>query len=238
MRSNRQPAPFRAHGFSLVEVLVSMVILVVVIGAVFEQIDTMHKKSASEAIKLDMGQQAREFVDQMVHDLHMAGYPNASMYAPGTADSTRIAMGLVSVSPTSIIMEGDVDNDGNVESVQINYVPADTNDPSCPCIRRSSVIKVPGDSLSQPTAANYTETQHVFPPGTGDGQAGEDLFAFYDGNGNLVPVGSGVDIVSNQALISSINTVKVNLTLLTNIPDPASGGFMRTSLSGTARLNH
>lgn len=234
MRSTRQPAKVRAEGFSLLEVLVSMAILVVVIGAVFDQINNMHKKSASEAIKLDMSQQAREFVDQMMHDVHMAGYPNASMYAPGTADSTRIAIGLVSVSPTSLILEGDVDNDGNVESVQINYVAADPNDPNCPCIRRSAVIKVPGDSLSQPIAANYTETQHVFPPD----QAGEDLFAFYDLNGNLVPVGSGVDIVSNQALISSINTVKVNLTLLTNIPDPTSGGFMRTSLSGTARLNH
>src|SRR5690242_3827408 len=116
-----------------------MAILFIVAGAVFQQINDMDKKSASEADKLDMGQQAREFVDQMVHDLHMAGYPRASMYAPGTSDSTRIAAGLVSASPTDILLEGDVNNDGNVESVHIYYVASDPNDPNCPCVRRGAV---------------------------------------------------------------------------------------------------
>ncbi|HET6933515.1 MAG TPA: prepilin-type N-terminal cleavage/methylation domain-containing protein [Candidatus Angelobacter sp.] len=211
-------------GFSLIELLISMAILFIVAGAVFQQINDMDKKSASEADKLDMGQQAREFVDQMVHDLHMAGYPRASMYAPGASDSTRIAAGLVSASPTDILLEGDVNNDGNVESVHIYYVASDPNDPNCPCVRRGAVLKVA--SPTQPSAASYTEIQHVLPPGSGPGGAGEDLFAFYDQNGNQVTD------------LGSISTVKVNLTLLTNVLDPASGGSMRTSLSGTARLSH
>jgi hypothetical protein len=98
---------------------------------------------------------------------------------------------------------------------------------------------VDADSFSQPSNPNYTETQRVFPPGTGSGQSGEDLFAYYDQNGNAVPVGSGVDI-STQAgsnTIATIKTVKINLSLLTNQRDPASGSFISTSMSATSRLN-
>lgn len=237
-RSSRKGA---SRGYSIIELLISMAILVVLTGAIFAQINHMQKKSASEAMKLDMGQEAREFVDQTVRDLHMAGYPNVAMYAPPVTDVTKVAAGLVSVSPTSILMEGDVNNDGNVYSVNIYYVPSDVNDPNCPCVRRSAVIKVATDSLSQPTAASYTEAQNVVPPGTGPGQSGEDLFSFSDQNGNQVTaVGTGVDIstASGQATIDSISTVKINLTILSNLRDPETGGTMGTSLSGTAKVGH
>lgn len=234
--SLRRPA---THGYSLVELLISVFILVTVTGAIFQQINQMQKSSSSEAMKLDMGQQAREFVDQTVRDLHMAGYPSLSMYAPPMTDVTKAAAGLVSVSPTSILMEGDVNNDGNVYSVNIYYVPADPNDPNCPCVRRSAVVKVATSSLTQPTASSYTETQNVVPPGVGPGLSGEDLFAYYDANGNPVPgIGTGVDISTptGQATIASISTVKINLTMLSKVPDPVNGGPMGTSLSGTAKV--
>ena len=64
-----------ARGYTLLEMLISLLILATVTGAVFEQINHMQKKSSSEAMKLDLNQQAREFLDQTVRDLHMAGYP-------------------------------------------------------------------------------------------------------------------------------------------------------------------
>ena len=77
-------------GFTLMEVLVSLLILVTVTGAVFEQINSMQKKSASEAVNVDVTQQARDFMSQTVRDLHMAGYPTASMYSvdPSARPST------------------------------------------------------------------------------------------------------------------------------------------------------
>jgi prepilin-type N-terminal cleavage/methylation domain-containing protein len=225
------------QGFTLLELLISLLILATVSGAVFEQINRMQKKSSSEAMKLDQNQQAREFMDQTVRDLHMAGYPGPSMYSDPTTHPYRVAQGLVSVSPTQILMEGDVNNDGQVYSVNISYVANDPNDPTCPCVRRSAIAKIDADSFSQPTTPYYTETNHVLPPGTGPGQSGEDLFSYYDQNGNPVPAGGGIDIKNNKDDIAKIKTVKINLSLVTQ-RDTESNGLIRTSMSATSRLNY
>jgi type II secretory pathway pseudopilin PulG len=227
-------------GFTLIELLVSLAILITVTGAVFEQINSMQKKSASETVNLDLTQQSRDFVNQTVRDLHMAGYPGPGMYSNALAHPSLVAYGLIRVSPTEILMEGDVNNDGAVESVDITYVANDPNDPNCPCIRRSAQPKIDADSFSQPTNLFFTETQQVFPPGTGAGQSGEDLFAYYDQNGNPVDLSTGNDRSTPQGIanLTSIKTVKINLSLLTNQRDPATGNFVRTSMSASSRLNY
>jgi len=221
-------------GFTLVEMLVSLLILAIVTGAVFEQINAMQKKANSEAVNVDLNQQSRDFLDQTVRDLHMAGYPGPSMYSNPSAHPQLVAAGLVKVSPTEILLEGDVNNDGSVYSVDIAYVASDPNDPNCPCVRRSAQAKTDMNSFSQGISPFYTETQHVLPPD----QAGEDLFAYYDQNGNVVPIGTGTDMLADPAKVSSIKTVKINLNLLTNQRDPQTGGFTRTSMSATSRLNY
>lgn len=238
------PSPRRWRGFSLLEMVISLAVLLVLTGAVFEQIIVMQRKSLAEETKVDTEQQAREFVDQMVRDLHMAGYPKASMYSTFSTGSTPpenthwVAAGLVSASPTQIVLEGDVDNNGQVESVNVSYVPSSPGDPNCPCIRRSAVAKVDASPLQQPLqASNYTETGHVIPPGSGPGQSGADLFTFYDINGNPVLVGPGIDINTNPALLSGIASVKINVSLLTREMGAGPGETARTSLSATARLD-
>jgi hypothetical protein len=211
--------------------LISVSLLVVITGAVLEQIMVMQKSAAATGAKVDTDQQARAFVDQMVRDLHMAGYPTTSMYSSTKLDNTSplVAAGVVRVSPTQIILEGDVNSDGFVESVNVSYVPNSSSDPECPCVRRSAAQKIVADPLNQPVSPNYTETDHVIPPGTGPGQSGEDLFVFYDSAGNQVPV---ANLTDPAAL--NIATVKINLSMLTNA---GAGQTARTSLSATARLN-
>jgi len=229
-----------ARGYTLLEMLISLLILSIVTGAIFEQINSMQKKSSSEAMKLDLNQQAREFLDQTVRDLHMAGYPGSNMYSNPLPSPSRVATGLVSVSPTQILLEGDVNNDGSVYSVNIAYVANDPNDPNCPCIRRNAAAKTDADSFSQPTSLYYTETEHVFPPGTAAGQSGQDLFEYFDQKGDPVPIGSGADISTpaGKVVISSIKTVKINLSLLTTQHDLETNGFARTSMSAISRLNY
>ncbi len=227
-------------GFTLIEMLISLAILVTVTGAVFEQINSMQKKSASEAVNVDLTQQSRDFINQTVRDLHMAGFPGPGMYSNPVVRPSLVANRLVRVSPTEILMEGDVNNDGTVQSVDILYVASDPNDPNCPCIRRSAQPKIDADSFSQPTNLFYTETQQVFPPGTAAGQSGEDLFAYYDQNGNPVDLSTGADISTQNGIanLAAIKTVKINLSLLTNQRDPVTGNFLRTSMSASSRLSY
>jgi len=241
-KSNPVAARAFSRGFTLLELLISMAILLTLVGAVFEQINQMQKKSGAESMKVDMTQSARDFVDQTVRDLHMSGYPSQSMFS-NPQDPSRVAQGLVSVSPTQILFEGDVNNDGQVYSVNIQFLARDPNNPgnsNCPCIRRSAAPKQAlFDSLHQPPNGAFTETPHVLPPGAGNGQSGEDLFAFYDQNGNPVAVGTGVDIStpSGAATIAGIKTIKINLSLITPVADPVTNTFTRTSMSASARLN-
>jgi len=238
-------APAKSRGYTLLELVMGLFILALVTGAVFDQIIQMQKKSTSDAMRVDLSQQGRDFVNQTVRDLHMAGYPNASMYS-NPSDPTKFALGLVSVSPTQILFEGDVNNDGTVQSVNIYYVANDPNDPNCPCIRRGAVPKLVADSLNEGAAPTYSETTNVFPPGTAAGQSGENLFEYYDQNGNPVTIGAGVDINTASGVISSdsgpqilakIKTVKINLDLLTNLRDPVTNTLIRTSISATSRVN-
>lgn len=223
-------------GFTLIEMLISLAILVIVTGAVFQQINSMQKKSASEAENVDLTQQSREFINQTVRDLHMSGFPGPGMYSSPVVHASMVANGLVKVSSTEILMEGDVNNDGTVESVDILYVASDPNDPNCPCIRRSAQPKIDQDSFHQGLNPYYTETQQVFPPS----QAGEDLFSYYDQNGNPVDLSTYADISTPQGIanLAAIKTVKINLSILTNQRDPQTGGFLRTSMSASSRLSY
>lgn len=232
------------RGFTLMEALIGLFILTLITGAIFSQLNQVQKASASEATKLDLTQQAREFADQIVRDLHMTGYPRADMYSPALPlSSPLVAAGLVRISPAEILLEGDVETSGAVDSVDIQYVAADPNDPNCPCIRRTETPKANADPLAQPPApANSISTQveQVMPPGVGPGQSGENLFTFFDKNGNPVNVAGGVDISTpaGQTTITSIETVKINLNLLSPNVDPATRLPQRIALSVTGHLNN
>ena len=230
----------RQHGFTLMEALVGLFILTLVTGAIFAQLNQVQRASSSEQTKLDLTQQAREFADQVVRDIHMVGYPSAAMYAPGLdVNSPLVAAGLVRVSPTEVLLEGDVETSGTVYSVDIQYVAQDPNDQSCPCIRRSEVAKMAGGSLAQPPAPRYTEVENVMPPGAGPGQSGEDLFTFFDKNGIPVDVSASADISSaaGQDTINRIRTVRINLDLLSPTRDSVTGVPQRIALSVTGHLN-
>jgi len=145
-------------GFSLIELLVVAAVLFVVLGGVVSYITVALQRSKTEQTKVDLTQEGRAFVDEFERDIHQAGYPNCRMINTGSNCSIHfndhtMAVGLVSVSSTQIGFEGDVDGDGNVDSVWYRLVDSAGNFPptgTCPCtIQRAQVNKVDGPPLSQ-----------------------------------------------------------------------------------------
>ncbi|HSA91978.1 MAG TPA: type II secretion system protein [Terriglobales bacterium] len=149
----------KERGFSLIELLTVIAILTIVMGVVFREIIRVQQRFRTEEAKLDVFQEARNFMDRFVRDLHQAGYPGQRLYEPAAItmspkiNDRRVAAGLVLVRNTDLLFESDIDGDGQVDSIRYTLVTGTGG--NCPCtIRRSQVIKINGTSpLSQPT--NY-----------------------------------------------------------------------------------
>jgi prepilin-type N-terminal cleavage/methylation domain-containing protein len=232
-------------GFSLIELMVSILILVIVMGAVFKQVNNVQKSSRSESLKMDLTQEDRSFVDQFARDLHMAGYPTSRLYQVGATGAkvqptdNTVALGLVEATPTWIRFEGDVYGDGLVYSVLYRYFQVDPNnppDPNCPCLRRSVTQKIQGGDpvTGQSNPVYYTEVQNVIDP-TGMAQA---LFTYYRADGTPVPVGAGVNLNTAPGTIQLIDAVKVNLNTRSRYFDPQSRQQAVHSISTIAELEN
>jgi len=156
-----------AAGFSLIELLIVAAVLLVVLGGVVSYMTIALQRSKAEQTKVDLTQEGRAFVDEFERDIHQAGYPNCRMFNTGSNCSAHfndhtMAVGLVSVSNTQIGFEGDVDGDGNVDTVWYRLVDSAGNFPptgTCPCtIQRAQVNKVDGPPLSQiPLPAQFSQ---------------------------------------------------------------------------------
>ncbi len=166
-------------GFSLVELVVVCALLTIVLAAVFNGVDVATQRSQAEMTKVDLTQEGREFIDEFERDLHQAGYPNcrivstagvanncpADYSAPAAypiEQNSAVAVGLVSVSNTQVIFEGDVDGDGIVDTVRYRLVDSAGVYPpagNCPCtIQRSQMQKVNG---TLPLAQAFTFSQEL-----------------------------------------------------------------------------
>src|SRR5260370_38644010 len=95
------------RGFSLIEAMAAVLILTIVVGAIFSQINKAQQIYRVEGQRLDLKQEQRSFIDQFTRDLHQAGYPSTNSFnnqVGPTANAT--AFGLTSISTTSLTMEG------------------------------------------------------------------------------------------------------------------------------------
>src|SRR5215468_11598448 len=110
-------------GFSLIELMIVLVILLTITGAIFQLINLTTQRSATEQTKVDMFQEAREFMDQMSRDLRQAGYPSPRNMDPSVftqvpyINDLQAAAGLVEISDTDLKFEGDTDGTGTVKVV-------------------------------------------------------------------------------------------------------------------------
>jgi type II secretory pathway pseudopilin PulG len=194
-------------GFSLLEMIIVCAILMIVLASIFDGVNLVIQRSQAEQTKVDLVQGGREFIDEFERDLHQAGYPNCRMITVSGAPfncpaddfnaleekSKYVAVGLVYLSSTKVIFEGDVDGDGNVDSIQYALVDSAGNDPptgTCPCsIKRSQVTKLDFTAPLSQTPKWSQELQNV----VNSGQPG------LDASGSPLAYGGGLSISGNTA---------------------------------------
>jgi len=234
------------RGFTLFELMIATVVLVIIFGVVLKALEDMQHRNSSEASKVDTVQETRDFIDQMVRDIHDVGYPPGRVLngAPSCIGNSGIACGVVSYSPTQIIYEGDLDGTGTVYQITVQLVtPASGN---CPCILQRGVV-TKAQALAGQIPTYFTEVNGVINSGNGAGTANytvslggtvsyssyaaADVFDAYDVNA------SAVGSCASVAACSSIRSVQITANVVPAQPDIVTQVFPVFSITSKARLN-
>jgi len=229
----------RQHGFSLLEMMLSMLILALVMGVVFEQLGAAQYRTANEQAKLDDFQQVRDFVDQFFRDINEIGDPNSRIFdltggswtpalASPVINDSRFAIGLVKIDNNMIQFEASVNGISTVQSIQYMI----NGSGSCSlCLQRSQADKVNGSPVTAQNTNWGTEVNDV---------VSNPIFTYFDTTGALI-TGLPVD-VSTTAGANTIATVKtVQINLRVNDPtviDLQTGKPIEGVFEGEVSLNN
>lgn len=211
-------------GFSLLELLLAIVILAVVVAVIVSGVTQLQKSNTTQAVNLDLTQESRQFMDQVVEDLHEAGFPSKSMFdlATSAANPNLYAVGLVSVSSTAIQYEGDVDGTG-VSEVFVQLSPAGG---PCPCtLRRGAISKALYAGGNLP--AYYTEV---------DGVNNLNIFTAYDKAGNAIPMPCAATVCADGSSMVNIKDIGVLLNVRSSVPNPTTGAYTFVTMSTESKV--
>jgi prepilin-type N-terminal cleavage/methylation domain-containing protein len=236
-RAKRRAA---ASGFTLIEVMITLLILSIIMGAVFQQIRVATLRSAAEQVKLDMFQESREFIDQMGRDIRNAGFPNIHNFnATASGLATSNARGIMYVGPGDVWFEGDVDGSGTVSFVKYHLDTSTSG--NCPCLRRSVVSKATWIASGTASDNFAVEVQGVQNSGTTNWQTANPIFQFYyvDGTqldlsgyaGNVIDGTSGSTPSADFIKMAKIDRIKVQLSVQSKYAD------LQTQLKPIITLN-
>lgn len=155
------------QGFTLLEMLVVMAIMLIIVGGVFAQLNKLQQIYKSEETKVDATAEARNLIDELTRELHQSGYPGDQMFVPNVLVSPaindqKVAAGLVRVTPSELWFEGDIDNDGTVDVV--HYMLFDSagavagGGSSCPCTLQRSQVPKANNTAPLAQASTYTSS--------------------------------------------------------------------------------
>jgi len=216
-------------GFSLLELVIVVAILTTVVGVAVRGSIELQKKSAIETTKIDLTQQSRQFIDQVVKDLHHAGYPSVRMYESLTSASNPAlyGQGLVSISSSALEFEGDVDGSGNVSVV---FVQVNPKDGPCPCtLQRGSVYKQ--DYLDGKLPQYYTQVDNVM-------NLNPFSAILNDGTAAELPCNVAAGGCPDGNSMANIKAVGLTLNVRTATPDTEDGAFSTISMASEAKINN
>lgn len=237
------------RGFSLLEFMIAFIVLTAVIGVAVDGMIQMEQRRGAENSKTDLVQESREFMDQIVNDIHQSGYPTVRMFDPANLPKTPCA-GLVStqvvlngtnacpwnvalgvggnglngVTASAIQFEADVDGTG-VSEVFIQLTQTNgVNAPACtapPCIiQRGTISKQ--SWLNGGTVLYYTELSDVM---------NTNVFAAYDNSGNAIALPA-----TTQAALANITDLGITLNVKAIAPDRQTGVYPTATMISDAKL--
>jgi prepilin-type N-terminal cleavage/methylation domain-containing protein len=136
-------------GFSLIELLIVLFVFTFIVGGLFNILGRSQNRYQFEQEVADIQQVARNCLDLMEREIRLAGFPKETYYDSSNnwtaTNSNRVARFFLdpsnpdagtATSPTSMLFEGDIDEDGVVESVRYRLNGTD--------LERSAVDKASG----------------------------------------------------------------------------------------------
>lgn len=236
----------KEKGFSLVEVMIAMAVMLITVAAVFQLLNTSQSRSVSTTALQDANALARESVDQMVREIRLAGYPAANSYPVALGltylNSEYVAGGILTVNPYGVMFEADTSNDGLVTNfIYALHVPPGTPGAACaglpvnanltsPTLMRSEVPKPAGGGTPPP----------VLEPYLGDVMnctMNRPIFVFCPVSPAAAPAGCPTMPQLSSSLPAPRNTriVMINLQVQTAVRDPQTGLFQNVELFGLAQ---
>jgi prepilin-type N-terminal cleavage/methylation domain-containing protein len=255
----RKTTAQRQAGFSLLELLIVMALLVIVAGAILLQVRTAHQRAAFERTQIDLFQEAREFMDQMSRDLRQAGYPNPRNYNPtmlpttgvsGQAStSTWAAVGLVYAGDYDLWFEGGLDDSGSLcggttPCVLYTQYHLDTSTTGgCPCLRRAQMARAATPGSENAGGDQYTtEIQNVvYTPGV-------PIFSYYANGGaqNIknsplslaLPLQWDSSLTATNQNLAIIDTVVIQLQVQSPYVDLKTGQAPSATLYSAVKINN
>jgi prepilin-type N-terminal cleavage/methylation domain-containing protein len=246
-------------GFSLIEMMVVMAVITIIMGAVFKSINLTQQTASSQQAKLDLTQQARDFVDQLTRDLRSSGYPNSRNVSSnqtgvnigacpdGTTNLLKSpcdptnGVGLILIDKDQLYFSGDVDGTqsapgyAQVKIIRYDLVQPGANEPNCPCLRRTEYLRTAYQDPVQD--ANTTiATQQLEIQGVQNGTAVDPIFTAYDPT-----TGAAVTLPKNFTndgpAIATINSIKVVLAVQSPYKD-STGAYPVTRVVASIALNN
>jgi type II secretory pathway pseudopilin PulG len=253
----REWACGESEGFSLLELLLVVAILVVVMGVIMRGLNEMQQRTTAESSKVDTVEQTRDFVDQMVRDVHNVGYPPPIVMSPPApcTGNAGVSCGIIFFSPTKIQYEGDLDGRGIVYQVTMQLVPPPGSN-NCPCIlRRGALDKA--SALAGTPLIYFTEVTGVLNSGNGAGAATypislpgpssyttystADVFDAYfnDGTRFVSPTATySCDEAAAPLSCAGIRSLQINANVTSRFVDPKTNTYPVYSITSKARLNN
>lgn len=241
------------RGFSLIEMLVSVAVFTVVMGAVFSLLISTQQRYQNDSAMLDAFQSARQAMELMERDIRLAGFPPSNSFTAAVAAANPQNVGLpfawspnypatpctVGVNCSNLggpdafdlILETDVDPLANNGVEWVRYRLNGT------ILERGQATKTAGadpEVTTRPTMVAYVENVLNNAPAAQMNALRVFYPAIFPGN-TPVPVFTYQFDAGAANVPGSIRSVNITLIVMSSAPDPKTRQPRLVTLTGFAR---